>query len=176
MIIQAPTHSGSSYFISYYKKTHNIVLLAVCNSKYEFVMVDIGDSGRQSDGSVYSNSQLGFAIENNLLNIPKPEMLRNSDKILPFVFVADDDAFGLKMHMMKPYPNQNLPSDEGIFNYRLSRARRVTENAFGIAASRFRILRRPIIVSEPKVKRIIKAVVALHNCLIADKLETIGPF
>ena len=34
-------------------------------------MVDIGDPGRQSDGSVYHNSLLGYAIENNVLNIPK---------------------------------------------------------------------------------------------------------
>ena len=35
---------------------------------------------------------------------------RNSQRILPHVF-AGDDAFGLKPHMMKPYPSQNLPID-----------------------------------------------------------------
>lgn len=70
----------------------------------------------------------------------------------------------------------NLPPDQRIFNFRLSRAQRVIENAFGIAASRFRILRRRIVASEPKVKRIMKAAVALHNFLIADKLETTWPF
>ena len=64
-------------------------------------MVDIGDAGRQSDGSVYNNGNVGYAIENNLLNIPKDCKLQNSDRVLPYVFVADD-AFGLKRHMMKP--------------------------------------------------------------------------
>ena len=111
--------------------------MAVCNARYEFTMVDIGDSGRQSDGSVYNNSQLGYAIENNTLNIPDAESIgKNPDNILPYVFVADD-AFGLKRHMMKPYPNQNIPLDQRIFNYRLSRARRIIENTFGIATTRF---------------------------------------
>ena len=40
------------------------------------------------------------------------------------------------------------------------------ENAFGIAASRFRVFRRPIIAKVEKVVAITKAVVALHNYLI----------
>ena len=65
VVIQAPHNSGSAYVN--YKKTLSIVLLAVCNAKYEFTVVDIGDSGRQSDGSVYNNSHLGFTIGNNTL-------------------------------------------------------------------------------------------------------------
>nr|XP_047124352.1 protein ANTAGONIST OF LIKE HETEROCHROMATIN PROTEIN 1-like [Hydra vulgaris] len=139
----APARSGSSYFN--YKKTHSIVLMAVSDAKYRFILVDIGDSGRQSNGSVYNNSRLGFAIENNLLKIPKDSKIsNNSYKILPYVFVADD-TFGLKRHMMKPYAFKNLLTDKLIFNYRLSRARRVVENAFGIASSRFRVFHKPII-------------------------------
>ena len=165
VVMQAPSNSVSEYFN--YKKTHSIVLLAVCNANYEFLMVDIGDSGRQSDGSVYSNSSLGYAIEQATLDIPDPERVSdNSDKVLPFVFVADD-AFGLKKHMMKPYPNRNIPLEQRIFNYRLSRARRVIENTFGIATSRFRIFRRPIIAKVEKVIQITKAVVALHNFLMS---------
>ena len=161
--MQSPHNSGSAYFN--YKKTHSIVLLAVCNAKYEFTMVDIGDSGRQSDGSVYNNSQLGFAIEKNSLNLPDGS---NPENTLPYVFVADD-AFGLKCHMMKPYPDQNIPLDERIFNYRCSRARRIIENAFGIATSRFRIFRRPIIANTEKVILITKSVVALHNFLMKKR-------
>ena len=35
------------------KPAHSIVLMAVCNARYEFILVDIRDSGRQSNGSVY---------------------------------------------------------------------------------------------------------------------------
>ena len=164
VVMQAPHNSGSEYFN--YNKTHSVVLLAVCNAKYEFIMDDIGDSGRQSDGSVYNNSHLGYAIENNTLNIPKPEVVgRSPTNILLYVFVADD-AFGLKSHMMKPYPNQNLQLDQQIFNYRLSQARRLIENTFGIATTRFRIFRRPIIAKTEKIILVTKAVFALHKYLM----------
>ena len=86
------------------------------------------------------------------------------------MFVADD-AFGLKRHMMKPFPTQNLPIDEGVFNYRLSRARRVIENTFGIAATRFRVFHRPIISNVENVKVLTKAVIALHNFLMSHNSE-----
>ncbi|XP_057296247.1 uncharacterized protein LOC130625202 [Hydractinia symbiolongicarpus] len=151
--MQAPARLGSAFFN--YKKQHSIVLMAVCSALYKFLMVDIGDTGRQSDGSVYGNSNLGYSIENNLLNIPKASKLPQSNRVLPFTLIGDD-AFGLKPHMMKPYPLQNLAKEKRVFNYRLSRARRVVENVFGIAASRFRFLRRPIISKVDKVVLITK--------------------
>ncbi|CAB4045692.1 Hypothetical predicted protein [Paramuricea clavata] len=95
VLMQAPGNSGSAYFK--YKKTFSIVLMAVCNAKYQFTLVDIGDIGRQSDSSVYGCSHLGYAIENNLLNISSESKLTNSEKVLPYVFIGDD-AFGLKTY------------------------------------------------------------------------------
>ncbi|CAB3993019.1 Hypothetical predicted protein [Paramuricea clavata] len=169
VVMQAPARSGSDYFN--YKKTHSVVLMAICNADYEFTLVDIGDAGRQSDGSVYANSFLGHAIDNNLLQLPEAEKLDPSDpssKTYPYVFVADD-AFGLKTFMMKPYPGQNLTIAERVFNYRLSRARRIIENCFGVATSRFRVFRKPIIANVEKVINITKAVVVLHNFLMATR-------
>ena len=161
VIMQAPHQSGSTYFN--YKKMHSIVLLAICNAKYEFILFDIGDAGRQSDGSVYANSHLGYAIENNTLNIPaSEEIVRKSDIKFPYVFLADD-AFGLKPYIMKPYAGQKISLNQRVFNYRLSRARRVIENAFGIMTTRFRVFRRPIITDVEKVTKVMKVCVALHN-------------
>ena len=38
---------------------------------------------------------------------------------------------------MKPFSKRNLTEEQRVFNYRLFRARRVSENAFGIMAVRF---------------------------------------
>ena len=94
IVMEAPARAGWDYFN--YRKTHSIVPLAVCNADYEFLLVDIGDAVRQSDGSVYANSKLGHAIDKNLLNAPSPEKIRNSSDLFPYVFVGDD-AFGLKV-------------------------------------------------------------------------------
>ena len=120
------------------------MLLAVCDANYSFTLVDIGDSGRNSDAGVFSSSKLGHAITTNQLNLPKPEPITETAKNFPYVFVGDE-AFQLTEFMMKPFPRELLSLAERIFNYRLSRARRIIENTFGILAARFRILRRPII-------------------------------
>ena len=81
---------------------------------------------------------------------------------IPFV-ATGDDAFPLKSYLMKPYPQKGLTTEKRIFNYRLSRKRRISENGFGILANRWRIFRRPILLEPEKVKIITLATVALHN-------------
>ena len=134
--IFAPARSGSLFFN--YKKTFSIVLLAFCNASYEFIMVDIGEAGRQSDAGVFANSNIGHCITNNLLAAPKPKVLRGTTHEFPYVFVADD-AFPLRMNIIKPYSETRMEIEKVIANYRISRARRIIENAFGILTARFRI-------------------------------------
>jgi hypothetical protein len=118
--------------------------LACANAKYEFVIVDAGAFGRQSDGGIFKNSAFGSAFERQEVPLPDPIPLPNTDyPEMPYVFVADE-AFGLKTNMMRPFPGRDLNiADEAmvkerrIFNYRLSRARRIIENTFGILANRF---------------------------------------
>ena len=152
-----------------YKKFHSIVLMAVVNANYEFILVDVGDYGHLSDGSVFSSSYLGNAINSSTLNLPEPRtLLSNSDLKFPYVFIGDD-AFPLKPHMLKPYPGQNPRLKERIANYRISRARRISENTFGIATSRFRVFRRPICADVDTATAVTKAVIALHNFLMKNR-------
>lgn len=45
----------------------------------------------------------------------------------------------------------------------------MVENAFGIAAVRWRILLKPILASEQTLDSVVKAVVCLHNFLMAER-------
>jgi hypothetical protein len=49
------------------------------------------------------------------------------------VFVGDE-AFALRKDFLKPFSQRELTNERRIYNYRLSRARRVIENVFGIMA------------------------------------------
>ena len=164
VVIQAP---GSAYYN--YKNTHSIVLRAVCDSQYCFTLVDIGDFGRHSDGGVFANYNFGKALESNSIGLPDSQSLTGSsiNSKFPYVFVGDA-AFPLKTSILQPYPGQFLEEHRQIFNYRLSRARRVIENIFGIMAVKFRIFRRPIIAGPDKVTKITKAACCLHNDLTLE--------
>lgn len=129
-------------------------------------MIDVGCNGRISDGGVFSNCSLSRPLAENSLNIPGPKALPHREKLVPHVIVADD-AFPLKPYIMKPYPFRDQPLPKRIHNYRLSRARRVVENAFGILANRFRVLRNAILVEPAKAVKIVNAACALHNFLLS---------
>lgn len=107
-------------------------------------------------------------------SLPEPRNISQRHKDMPFVYVGDD-AFALKENMLKPYSKSNLSTTERIFNYRLSRARRIVENAFGILASKFRIFRKAIIAEVQIVENIVGACVCLHNWLIMQQEDYLSP-
>ena len=150
-------------FFFNYKKSFSIVLPALCDASYQFTAVDSGEAGRQSDGGVFANSNLGRSIVNDYFNLPQPKKLYSESEFLfPYVFVGDD-AFPMRHNLLKPYSSSNLERVFLIFNYRLSRARRIIENTSGILAARFRIFRRPILSCLEAVENITRACAALHN-------------
>ena len=72
---------------------------------------------------------------------PKPCKLAQRVTPIPS-FLLGDEAFALDVNLMKPYPHKTALGDEKVFNYRLSRARRIVKNAFGLLCVRFRVLMR----------------------------------
>lgn len=108
--------------------------MGIANANYGFIMVDTGANGRVSDGGIFSNTLFYKNFQKNKLKIPKPDYILGISEKLPYIFVAYD-AFPLSNNLMKLYPHRNLSKEKRIFNNRLSRARRIIENTFGILAS-----------------------------------------
>lgn len=140
--LKKPNCTGSE-FINY-KNFFSVVLMPVVDTDYCFISIDIGSHGSASDSHVFQRSYFGKRLERFQLHLPDKQQLPNDNgPSMPFVFVADE-AFALGEHMLRPYGRQNLNEGKKIFNYRLTRSRRMVECAFGMMASKWRILHRPL--------------------------------
>lgn len=162
VVMKAPPNSGSMFHN--YKGTFSIVLLAVVDAKYRFRVIDVGGYGRTSDGGILANSAFGQALQAGTLHLPPDQPLPGGEDrgTQPHVFVADE-AFPLRRNLMRPFPGRALPPEKRVFNYRLSRARLVVENAFGILSSQWRIYRRTVELSPEVAEICVKATCILHN-------------
>ncbi|XDV25635.1 hypothetical protein PO909_029521 [Leuciscus waleckii] len=149
-----------------YKGTFSIVLLALVDADYRFLAIDVGSYGGNSDGGIFADSALGRALQRGTLNVPPPLELPSAPEFgkVNHVIVADE-AFSMKPYLLRPYGGKRIEEDKRIFNLRLSRARRISENAFGILTQRFRVYKRPMEVNPDLSDSIIKATCILCNYL-----------
>ena len=160
--IRPPPGTGSKYFN--YKKTFSIILLAIAGPDYECIYVDIGSNGWMNDTGVWSSSDLREKLKDDCLNIPAPTPLPLGYISILYVFLGDD-ALALKSYVIKPYPQANLTPEKRVYNYHYSRARRISENLFGIVVNKWRILQQPLNLSPEKARTITTCSLVLHNFL-----------
>lgn len=79
--------------------------------------------------------------------------------------MAGNEAFPLKTYLMRPYPGSQSIGDaqKTVFNFRLSRARQVVENAFGILSKNFQVYQRTLKSLPDNLENIVFATCILHN-------------
>ena len=170
--IVAPNKSGSLYHNC--KGYFSIVLLAVVDSDYKFLWADLGACGSSSDSQIWDESDLKELIDANAAGLPansplprggmEVEQYPDQFADVPYFFVGDE-IFALHPHLIKPYSRKKLEKPETQCNYRISRARRVVESAFGIMANRFQVLHKAQQKDVDTVKLITKTCMVLHNLL-----------
>ena len=95
-------------------------------------------TGSNSDGFIFSESSFGKSILRGNFNFPPAETLPNCEEGTEKIhyFVAADNAFPNRHNILTPFCGRNkdfIASNvaQVTYNYRLSRGRRVIENAFG---------------------------------------------
>lgn len=138
------------------------------------VSVSVGAQGRIADAGLFAHSDFRQTLDRGFLNNPPEQPLPNSETVTPFMFIGDD-AYALHADLMKPYSHRHLKYQERILNSRLSRARRVVENAFGILANRWRLFRITIPLHPDNAGKVTLAAVCLHNFLRDRHSETYTP-
>ena len=118
----------------------SVVLMALVYADYTFLWIDVGSNGSSNNASIYNGSDLKEGLENpnNPFHLPEDKPLPGDDLHVPY-FIIGDKAFGINKTLMNPFAIRNIYYHAKIFNYRLSRARRVVEHAFGNLAHMFRV-------------------------------------
>ncbi|XP_069624175.1 uncharacterized protein [Ranitomeya imitator] len=140
--VRKPPGSGTQFYN--YKQFFSVVLLALVDSNYRFIIVDIGAYGRTGDSRVFSSSIMGRRLRNNELDLPPPSHIPGANlDAVPYMMVADE-VFQLSRNVMRPYPQRGLDYRRRIFNLHLSRARRLVECSFGILSAKWRVLQSAI--------------------------------
>jgi hypothetical protein len=149
-----------------YKGFFSIVLMALVDADYRFLWIYFGSDGSSNDASIYNGSELKEDLEspNDIFNIPEEKSLPGDDVPVPY-YIVGDNAFEINKHLINPFAIRNMEHHERIFNYRLYRARRVEENAFGILAHKFRVLLRTMNQRPETCREIITTCVILHNLI-----------
>lgn len=162
--IEKLPNTGSTNFN--YKSYHSVVLLGCCDADGFFTMIETGYAGRNSDGGIFRASAIKYWLTNSQLDIPPPSKLPHDDYddcFFPYYFVGDE-AFPLSHYLMRPYSKRVLDNTKRIFNYRLSRARKTIECAFGMMAEKFQVLSTAIRCRDDNtINYIIKSICVLHN-------------
>ena len=160
--LKKPKNSGALYHN--YKGLFSIVMLVLVDGQYKFRWVDVGTAGSCSDTQIFNTCYLKRKIDDGSIGFPDPAPITQGGRDVPY-FILADDAFALKTWLMKPYGRRMLTREERIANYRISRGRRVVENAFGILVSRFRVMMTTIELPPETVRDVVMTCVVLHNIL-----------
>lgn len=143
-----------------YKGWYSIILLAVVDHTYKFLFVNVGSLGRNHDATVFESSRLPSVLDSALFKMG----MKTIEGVAVGPVLLADQAFPLQCNLMKPFPHPGFPgSPSEAFNYRLSSARRVVENAFGRMKARFCMVHKGLECDIGNVNTVVRAACVLHN-------------
>jgi len=146
-----------------FKGFYSVVLMALVDAEYRFIWASVGAPGNTHDSTLLQSTQLWRQIVGGE-KVPNVVQKIGDVEVPPLIL--GDGAFPLRTFMMKPHGDAVLPDDKRYFNFRHSRARLVTEGAFGRLKSRFRVIYRKCEFNKETVKLYGLACAVLHNLCI----------
>lgn len=146
-----------------FKNFYSIVLMAFVDARYRFIWASCGFPGNSHDAVILQSTDLWQQMKQGNF-IPEIGKEVHGRTVPPLVL--GDSAFPFQRWLMKPYTNAVLTPKQRYFNYRLSRARMVTEGAYGQLKGRWRVLLRKCESSAHEVKMATLACIVLHNVCI----------
>lgn len=139
------------------RRRPSVLLFAVVDANYEFLVADTCPSGHLSE-----DNPPNTILERKLRSTKFP--CQSNSNQLPYVFAADE-CYRLQENFMVPYRAVNDKTGEAnkIFNRQLVRANQRAAKTLAIMAWRFGVLQTPVNLEAKKVQTIVKACCYLHN-------------
>ena len=121
--------------------------------------------GNVHDSRIFLQSNLNQKLRNRFVPSGQKKIVEDEMKAL------GDSTYSLLLFLMKEYPKSGKDEREQYFDYRLSSAHMVIENAFGRLKGRFGCLRRPMDVNIKELPHLIMSIFILHNfCEINNEM------
>lgn len=154
-----PANNHTDYYNR--KGWYSVILQGVVDHEYRFRDIYVGWPGSVHDARVLAHSSFyRKAISKEILN---GDSITVENETVP-VFVVGDSAYPLSTWLMKPFAQNTALSPQEIqFNYRISKARIVVENAFGRLKARWRRLMKRNDMKIENVPSVITTCCILHN-------------
>jgi hypothetical protein len=78
--------------------------MAVADTNYRFVYIDIGSSGKDCDSTIFKQSTLWTSIQTNMLELPseRPPSVTECPNV-PYFFFLGDEGFALNRNILQPF-------------------------------------------------------------------------
>jgi len=134
-----------------------VLLQGICDKDKLFIDCYAGEVGSVHDALVFKRSDFYKKLTAGQLDFA------------PKTHILGDNAYPISEHVLTPYPRSNKSAKAKRFNLRLSRARVVIEQAFGLLRGRFRRLKYMEIKNVELVPLVIIACCILHNIAILEE-------
>ena len=158
--ISAPALNHTDYYNR--KGWYSMVVQAIVDHDYIFRDICVGWPGSVHDARIFANSLIYKRItEDHILSDGECRTIHGCE--IP-INIIGDSAYPIQPWLMKPFGDgPSLSPREKCFNYRLSRARIVVENAFGRLKARWRHMMKKNDTSIKHIPTVISACCILHN-------------
>ena len=162
MAIKVPKENHEDYFNR--KHFCGYILQGVVDASGLYLAVSTGYPGSMHDAKVARLSDVFAATENEEI-LMEPTLDLHGTVIRPMI--VGDSAYPLKPWLLRPFKdNGALNQDQRNFNRELSKARIVSEHAYGLTKGRWRVLQKRLDEDCERVPDTIIACCVLHNICI----------
>ena len=157
--INAPNRNHTNYYNR--KGFYSVILQAVVDHRYCFTDINVGWPGCVHDARVFANSSIYEKASDGII-LPSDIVQTIGETTIP-LYIIGDSAYPLLSWLMKPFPNGTQDQEKKTYNYRMSSARIVVENAFGRLKGRWRRLMKKNEMRIDNVIMVVGACCVLHN-------------